>query len=66
MDQTIIPKNLGMSPTDDRELGVRIYDVFVGVEDELGQVPNVVEATPIVAAPGPKGKTPAAKAPVKK
>jgi hypothetical protein len=60
-----------MSATDDRELGVRIYDVFVGVEDELGQVPNVTDATPIAAAPAAKGKAatkPAAKAaaPVKK
>jgi hypothetical protein len=47
----------------------------VGVEDELGQVPNVTDATPIVAAPVAKGKAPAkpvakpvakAAAPVKK
>lgn len=61
MDQTIVPKAIGMSSTDDRELGLRVYDVFVGVEDELGTVPNVVDATPIVAAPAAKGKTPAAK-----
>jgi hypothetical protein len=73
MDQAIVPKLLGMSPVDDRELGVRVYDVFVGVEDELGQVPNVVDAAPVVAAPAAKGKAasakPAAKpaaAPVKK
>lgn len=59
MDKTIVPKSLGMSPTDDRELGVRVYDVFVGVEDELGTVPNVVDATPIVAAPAAKGSKPA-------
>ncbi len=62
MSQTINPKALGMSPTDDRELGVRMYDVFVGVEDELGQVPNVVDALPLApAAPTPKPKTPAKK-----
>jgi hypothetical protein len=59
MDQTIVPKSLGISPTDDRELGVRVYDIFVGVEDELGQVPSVVDSVPVVAAPS-KGK-PAAK-----
>ena len=59
MDQTIVPKTLGISPTDDRELGVRVYDVFVGVEDELGQVPNVVDATPVAPVPAAKGKTPA-------
>ena len=55
MDQIIVPKSLGMSATDDRELGVRVYDVFVGVEDELGQVPNVVDAIPMVVAPQAKG-----------
>jgi hypothetical protein len=60
MDQTIVPKALGMSTTDDRELGVRVYDVFVGVEDELGTVPNVVDAGPVTIAAPPKGKaTPA-------
>ena len=56
MDQTIVPKSLGISPTDDRELGVRIYDTFVGVEDELGQVPNVVDAKPVAVMPPGKGK----------
>ena len=56
MDKTIIPKAINASSTDDRELGVRIYDVFVGVEDELGQVPNVIDAVPIVKAPAVKGK----------
>jgi hypothetical protein len=59
-DKTIVPKLLGMSPTDDRELGVRVYDVFVGVEDELGQVPNVVDATPMAPAPAAKGAKPGA------
>jgi len=68
MDQTIVPKALGMSPTDDRELGVRMYDVFVGVEDELGQVPNVVDALPMSQPPQPQGKPVPAKkaAPAKK
>jgi hypothetical protein len=73
MDQTIVPKNISSSSTDDRELGVRLYDVFVGVEDELGTVPNVIDAAPITPAPAAKGgkapAKPAAKAtpaPVKK
>jgi len=71
MDQTIVPKTLGMSPTDDRELGVRVYDVFVGVEDELGKVPNVVDAVPVAPVVPAKGKAAAkpatpAKSPVKK
>lgn len=60
MDRTIVPKTLGLSSTDDRELGVRVYDVFVGVEDELGQVPDVIDAAPILAAPA-KGKPAARK-----
>lgn len=56
MDQTIIPKNISSSSTDDRELGVRVYDVFVGVEDELGQVPNVLDAAPVAVSPAAKGK----------
>jgi hypothetical protein len=62
MDQTIVPKALGMSTTDDRELGVRVYDVFVGVEDELGTVPNVVDAGPVTLPSAPKGGKPAAPA----
>lgn len=62
MDQTIVPKALGMSTTDDRELGVRVYDVFVGVEDELGKVPNVVDAGPVTIAAPAKGKPGAAPA----
>ena len=61
MDQTIVPKTLGISPTDDRELGVRVYDIFVGVEDELGTVPNVVDAPPMAPAQPGKGKAAPAK-----
>jgi hypothetical protein len=46
-----------MSTTDDRELGVRVYDVFVGVEDELGTVPNVVDAGPVTLATPAKATT---------
>ncbi|MEO8359466.1 MAG: hypothetical protein ABI672_05495 [Vicinamibacteria bacterium] len=79
-DTAIVPKSLGMSSTDDRELGVRVYDVFVGVEDELGTVPNVVDAIPMAVAPtasasmkpgakatpAPKAAAKATPAPIKK
>lgn len=61
MDQAIVPKTLGTSQTDDRELGVRFYDLVVGVEDELGTVAGVVDASPVAA-----GKKPAAKPAPKK
>lgn len=68
MDKVLVPKALDPSSPDDRELGVRVYDVFVGVEDELGEVPNVIDATPIAAGPATKSGNPtrATPTPVKK
>src|SRR5258707_5712991 len=74
MNQSFVPKAKGINATDDRELGLMVYHLYVGDADKLGNVPNVVEATPVSlppmgtaspapvagAKPGPKS-SPAAK-----
>jgi hypothetical protein len=45
MNGTFVPKARGLSATDDRELGLRVYNVYVGVEEDLGTVPGVVVGT---------------------
>jgi len=48
MNQFFVPKLKGVNATDDRELGVMIYHLYVGEVDKLGQVPGVADATPVV------------------
>ncbi len=66
MNQSFVPKDLKMN-NDDRELGLKVYHLFVG---EAGKLPGVaedqiVDAGPLAAAPPGKGgaaKPPATKA----
>lgn len=68
MNQSFVPKAKGVNATDDRELGLMVYHLYVGEADKLGNVPNVVDATPVslpqvgtaIPAPGAKA-SPAAK-----
>jgi hypothetical protein len=74
MNQSFVPKVKGVNATDDRELGLMVYHLYVGEADKLGTVTNVVDAVPVSlpapaasAAPGkgpsPKpGTSPSAKA----
>jgi len=74
MNQSFVPKLKGVNATDDRELGLMVYHLYVGEADKLGSVPNVVEAVPVslpapAASPAPSkaaatkaGASPAAKA----
>lgn len=52
MSQSFVPKQLGMN-TDDRELGLLVYHLYVGVEEQLGAVDGIVDAqlVPRPAAP---------------
>jgi hypothetical protein len=68
MSSSFVPKALPevfKTTTDDRELGLLVYHLFVGEADKLGDIPaeSVVAAAPLAAAPA--GKTAAAKAPAK-
>jgi len=69
MNQSFVPKLKGVNATDDRELGLMVYHLYVGEADKLGSVPNVVDAVPIslpAAKPSPAPKaSPGAKAPPK-
>jgi hypothetical protein len=51
MNQSFVPKAKGINATDDRELGLMVYHLYVGEADKLGNVPNVVDATPVSLAP---------------
>jgi hypothetical protein len=73
MNQSFVPKLKGVNATDDRELGLMVYHLYVGEADKLGSVPNIVEAVPVSlpapsASPAPSkgaarpGASPAAKA----
>jgi hypothetical protein len=70
MNQSFVPKLKGVNATDDRELGLMVYHLYVGEADKLGSVPNVVDAAAIslpAAKPSPAPKaSPAAKAPAAK
>jgi len=64
MNQSFVPKQLGLN-ADERELGLLVYHLYVGVADQLGTVPDVVSAGPL-AAPlatpsAPPARTAAAK-----
>src|SRR5207244_10651855 len=52
MNQSFVPKLKGVNPTDDRELGLMVYHLYVGEADKLGSVASVVDATP-VSLPAP-------------
>ena len=51
MNQSFVPKARGINATDDRELGLMVYHLYVGEADKLGNVPNVVDATPVSLPP---------------
>jgi hypothetical protein len=68
MNNAFVPKSLPdvfKGSTDDRELGLLVYHLFVGEADKLGEIPadSVVDAAPIAGAAA--AKAPAAKAPAK-
>jgi hypothetical protein len=69
MNQSFVPKLKGVNTTDDRELGLMVYHLYVGEADKLGSVPDVVDAVPIsvpAAKPSPAPKaSPSGKAPPK-
>jgi hypothetical protein len=69
MNQSFVPKLKGVNTTDDRELGLMVYHLYVGETDKLGSVPDVVDAVPIsvpAAKPSPAPKaSPKTKAPPK-
>jgi hypothetical protein len=69
MNQSFVPRLKGVNTTDDRELGLMVYHLYVGEADKLGSVPDVVDAVPISMpagkpSPAPKA-SPGAKAPPK-
>jgi hypothetical protein len=49
MNQSFVPKLKGVNTHDDRELGVMVYHLYVGEADQLGTVPQVVDAGPVTA-----------------
>jgi len=49
MNQSFVPKAKGVNSHDDRELGVMVYHLYVGEADQLGTVPQVVDAGPVTA-----------------
>ncbi len=51
MNQSFVPKLKGVNATDDRELGLMVYHLFVGEADKLGNVPGVVDAGPVSLPP---------------
>jgi hypothetical protein len=69
MNQSFVPKLKGVNTTDDRELGLMVYHLYVGEADKLSSVPDVVDAVPVsvpAAKPSPAPKaSPSAKAPPK-
>jgi len=61
MNQSFVPKLKGVNATDDRELGLMVYHLYVGEADKLGSVPNVVDAVP-VSLPAPSASPAPSKA----
>src|SRR5206468_12034333 len=51
MNQSFVPKLKGVNATDDRELGLMVYHLYVGEVDKLGTVPSVVDAQPVSLPP---------------
>jgi hypothetical protein len=62
MNQSFVPKLKGVNATDDRELGLMVYHLYVGEADKLGSVPNIVDAVP-VSLPAPTASPAASKGP---
>ncbi len=62
MNQSFVPKLKGVNATDDRELGLLVYHLYVGEADKLGSVPGVVDAVP-VSLPAPSASPAAGKGP---
>jgi len=62
MNQSFVPKLKGVNATDDRELGLMVYHLYVGEADKLGNVPSVVDAVP-VSLPAPAASPAAGKGP---
>lgn len=62
MNQSFIPKAKGVNSHDDRELGVMVYHLYVGEADQLGTVPQVVDAGPVAAPVAVASKDAPAKA----
>ena len=50
MNQSFVPKAKGPNATDDRELGLMVYHLYVGEADALGTVDGVVDAGPVTLA----------------
>jgi hypothetical protein len=51
MNSSFVPKAKGVNATDDRELGLMVYHLYVGEADKLGTVPSVVDAQPVSLPP---------------
>jgi hypothetical protein len=62
MNQSFVPKDLKMN-NDDRELGLKVYHLFVGEAGKLPGVPEdqIVDAGPLAPAKGGAAKPPATK-----
>lgn len=56
MNQSFVPKARGVNNTDERELGVMVYHLYVGEADRLGTLPEggVEDAAPLTPAPAAK------------
>lgn len=62
MNQSFVPKQKGINTSDERELGLMVYHLYVAEADTLGNVPGLVDAVPLpVAAPATPAPKPAAK-----
>jgi hypothetical protein len=51
MNQSFVPKLKGVNTTDDRELGLLVYHLYVAEADKLGNPKDVVDAGPVTVAP---------------
>jgi len=49
MNQSFVPKQKGVNATDERELALMVYHLYVGEADVVGTVPGVAEAAPLPA-----------------
>ena len=60
MSQAFVPKAKVPNSTDDRELGLMVYHLYVGEADALGKIDGVVDAGPVTlgAAAAPAAVTP--------
>jgi hypothetical protein len=68
MNQSFVPKKLPelfKGTTDDRELGVLVYHLFVGEADKLGEIPSETVVQAAALEPSATGKSAVAKAPAK-